>query len=239
MEAGIALAPGLTIDEKEQLENQVDNYLDVSSLVVGLGGVGLYPTMIMETTDVNWMAEVVSHEWVHNYLTLRPLGLNYETNAELRTMNETTASLAGKEIGSALIQQFYPEKIPPPPVPVNEDGSTVPAEPAAFDFRKEMHITRLEVDRLLALGKVDEAESYMESRRAVFLENGYLVRKLNQAYFAFHGAYADSPVSAAGKDPVGEAVRQLRAQTRSLADFLWKMSWLWSFDELQNLVNSN
>ncbi len=51
----------------------------------------------------------------------------------------------------------------------------------------------------------------MELRRQVFVDHGYIIRKLNQAYFAFYGAYADSPVSAAGEDPVGEAVRELRA----------------------------
>ena len=58
----------------EVLENQVDQSMDVSSLVVGIGGIGLYPTMVMETTDINGLAEVVAHEWVHNYLTLHPLG---------------------------------------------------------------------------------------------------------------------------------------------------------------------
>ena len=33
---------------------------------------------------------------------------------ELRTMNETTASIAGKEIGRALIERYYPELLPPP-----------------------------------------------------------------------------------------------------------------------------
>jgi hypothetical protein len=33
------------------------------------------------------------------------------------------------------------------------------------------------------------------------------LRKLNQAYFAFHGAYAASPRGAAGKDPVGRPSR--------------------------------
>ena len=48
-----------------------------------------------------------------------------------------------------------------------------------------MHLTRLEVDRLLAEGKINEAESYMESRRIFFWENGYLIRRLNQAILLF------------------------------------------------------
>jgi hypothetical protein len=77
----------------------------------------------------------------------------------------------------------------------------------------------------------------MEERRLVFLQNGYLLRKINQAYFAFHGAYADSPGGAAGEDPVGPAVRTLREQSESLADFVNTISWMWKFEQLQKAVN--
>jgi hypothetical protein len=101
-----------------------------------------------------------------------------------------------------------------------------------------MYITRVQVDELLAQGKIEEAEAYMEQRRQVFWENGYRhLRKLNQAYFAFHGAYASQPGGAAGaKDVVGEAVRQLRAQSASLAQFLERISWVTSFEQLQALT---
>ncbi|GAP17362.1 hypothetical protein, partial [Levilinea saccharolytica] len=111
-----------------------------------------------------------------------------------------------------------------------------PAEPPAFDFRAEMHITRVEADRLLADGKVDEAEAYMEARRQVFYANGYVLRRLNQAYFAFHGAYADTPLGAAGEDPVGPAVRALRAQSGSLREFLNRISWMDEFADLQKAL---
>ena len=44
----------------------------------------------------------------------------------------------------------------------------------------------------------------MEARREIFWQNGYAIRKLNQAYFAFYGAYADIPGGPAGEDPVAE-----------------------------------
>src|SRR4030065_1848839 len=109
----ISISPDITVDQMEALENQVDQSLNVSSLVVGIGGIGLYPTMVMETTDINWLAEVVAHEWVHNYLTLHPLGFSYMNSPELRTMNETVASIAGKELGRAVVEQYYPEVLPP------------------------------------------------------------------------------------------------------------------------------
>ncbi len=99
-----------------------------------------------------------------------------------------------------------------------------------------MRETRVHVDALLADGKIDEAESYMEARRLIFLQNGYLVRKLNQAYFAFYGAYADTPGGAAGQDPVGPAVRALRAKSKSLAEFVNAISWMTSFEQLQKAV---
>jgi hypothetical protein len=106
-----------------------------------------------------------------------------------------------------------------------------------FDFRAEMHETRVTADALLAEGKIEEAEAYMESRRLVFLQNGYLIRKLNQAYFSFYGAYADTPGGAAGEDPVGPAVRALREQSKSLADFVNTISWMTDFQQLKDAVS--
>jgi hypothetical protein len=99
-----------------------------------------------------------------------------------------------------------------------------------------MHTTRITVDAMLAAGKIEEAETYMETRRQIFWKNGYTIRKLNQAYFAFYGAYADVPGGAAGGDPVGPAVRALRAQSASLADFINRISWMTSFGELQSAI---
>ena len=73
----ISIQPGLSVDRQAALEDEVDQALDVSTLVVGIGGVGLYPPMVMESTDLNWLANTISHEWTHNFLTLRPLGVNY------------------------------------------------------------------------------------------------------------------------------------------------------------------
>ncbi|MFN2146414.1 MAG: hypothetical protein ACK2T7_13765, partial [Anaerolineales bacterium] len=125
----------------------------------------------------------------------------------------------------------------PPPAPPSEHSADQPApEPPAFDFRYEMYKTRVRVDELLAQGDVEKAEKYMEYRRGVFWENGYQIRKLNQAYFAFHGAYADSPVSSAGEDPVGAAVRQLREQSNSLIAFIDAISKVKSYAQLLALV---
>jgi hypothetical protein len=238
-DADISLSPELTLEDHIQLEENIDTSLNVSSLVVPIGGIGLYPTMVQETTSLNWLSEVVSHEWVHNFLTTRPLGLNYLTSQELRVMNETAASIAGKEIRNAVLETFYPELVPPE-TPQSPVPGKAPPNPPEFDFRVEMHETRLTVDQMLADGKIDEAELYMEMRRTFFWENGYRIRKLNQAYFAFYGAYADQPGGAAGatEDPVGQAVRTLRRQSPSLAAFLNRISWMTSFEQLLGALES-
>jgi hypothetical protein len=191
--------------------------------------------MIQENASLSWIAEVIAHEWAHNYLFFRPLGFLYETNLnvspELRTMNETAASLFGKAVSRMVLESYYPDQLPPPSA--SPLGPESPGSPPAFDFRAEMHLTRIEVDGLLALGKVDEAEAYMEARRQVFWDQGYHIRRLNQAYFAFYGAYADEPGGPAGVDPVGEAVRAFWDRSASPAEFLQKIARIRSFAELE------
>jgi len=234
-DAALSLIPDLTVDKQVSLENNVDRNLKVSSLVVPIGGIGTYPTMVERTTDLNWLSGTIAHEWTHNWLTWHPLGLNYDTTPQLRTMNETTADIVGGEIGQAMLKKYYPELV----AEFISDPVSLPLSPAKadFNFNAEMHTTRVHVDELLAQGKITEAESYMDQRRLVFWNNGYPIRKLNQAYFAFYGAYADVPGGAAGEDPVGPAVRALRAHSKSLSDFLHTIGGMTSFMQLQEAIS--
>ncbi|RJP50158.1 MAG: hypothetical protein C4583_11030 [Anaerolineaceae bacterium] len=238
----ISLQPGTTLEEQIVIENGVAQRLDVSTLVVPVGGIGTYPTMVMRTDYFTWQVGVVIHEWTHNFLTLRPLGMNYGTTPELRTMNETAASIVENEIGPLLLARFYPtltaSRADLGRVAWNPDLSQ-PDDPPPFDFRAEMHTTRVRADELLATGKIEEAEAYMETRRQFFWDNGYAIRKLNQAYFAFYGAYADIPGGPAGKDPVGPAVRALREQSASLANFLYTIAWMDSYEDLLAAIGQN
>lgn len=238
-EADISLLPDIKLSDITQLEDAVAKGLDVSALVVPIGGVGVYPTMVTSTEDLNWLVETVSHEWTHNYLTLRPLGALYYSTPDMRTINETAANITGTEIGHAVIREYYPERAPLPQPETSPQTAPAPRpSPPVFDFRAEMHTTRLKVDELLAAGKVAEAETYMEARRQFFWDNGYQIRKLNQAYFAFYGSYADQPGGAAGIDPVGAAVRLLRSESRNLSAFLNRISWITSYTALQRISDS-
>ena len=250
----ISLQPGIALEDQIKIEDDVARTMAASTLIVPVGGIGAYPTMVMRTEYFTWQVGVVVHEWVHNFLSLRPLGYNYSATPELRTMNETTASIVENEIGPLLLKRYYPtfsaSSLDPSTTrsPFGDFAGqrlglvawipniSLPDDPPPFDFRAEMHITRIRADELLAEGKIEEAEAYMEARRQFFWDNGYAIRKLNQAYFAFYGAYADVPGGAAGEDPVGPAVRALREQSASLADFLITIAKMDSYQDLLDAI---
>ena len=238
---GAMLRGDIELDEIEGIESQIDEGFSVSSLIEPIGGLAVYPAMMSETSNLQWAIEATAHEWVHHYFFfwLEPVGLNYEAKPDVRTINETAADIAGKAIRDKVLARYYPEFLPPPPPPPDPDAPPTPTpEPPAFDFIKEMRETRVNVDQLLAEGKIDEAETYMELRRRVFVENGYGIRKLNQAYFAFHGAYASDPGGgAAGENPVGEPVQQVWAASPSIKFFLEALAPITSRDMLLALLD--
>jgi hypothetical protein len=119
---------------------------------------------------------------------------------------------------------------------MRRDQPPAGTQSANFDFRAEMHDTRVTVDGLLAQGKVDEAEAFMEARRRVLWDHGYRIRKLNQAYFAFYGAYGAGGGGAAGVDVVGDAVRLLRRRSPSIAAFVNTMATFSTFEQLEAYV---
>jgi hypothetical protein len=242
-ETSYLLDPNLTTAQAESLETLVDEKMGVASLVVPIGGIALYPTMVYRSTALEWLSSTVAHEWIHIYLSYQPLGWNYDTSPELRTMNETTASIAGDEIGRKLMERYYPELLhrydTARQLASRQTGPIGPGTfPPPFNFNREMNKTRIRADELLAAGKIDEAEAYLETRRQIFWARGYNIRKLNQAFFAFYGAYADTPGGAAGADPVGPAVRELRARSATLKDFLDQIGKMNSFDDLKTYLET-
>lgn len=222
----ISLVPTLRLAQVEELERRTDE-LGVSSLVVPTGGMGSYPPIIPETSPLPSVIGGVIHEWVHNYLYFYPLGQHYSHSQELITMNETIASLVEEELSLLLEKRYYPEIYAQRMEPSREAEERV--EAGEFDFNAFMRETRLKVDELLAAGKVEEAETYMEERRKRLVEKGYYIRKLNQAYFAFHGSYATAPTSVS---PIGGQMKELRKRSPSLAHFLRTVAQMKSYQEL-------
>lgn len=229
------LVPNISTGDKDTMEQAIYDQLDQSGLVVPIGGLGTYPSMIRERGEINWLSDTTAHEWAHHYLSLRPLGVRYLDGPAMRTINETVASIVGQEIGPTVVARYYPEFLPPEVVePLTpEPPSRTPDEPPAFNFGAELAETRNTVDALLAEGKIEEAEAYMEERRAMFVSEGYMIRKLNQAFFAFYGGYATDPTGgAAGADPIGPMLREIRDASPSLRAFLRHVDTITSFDDL-------
>ncbi len=229
----------MSADEIDTLEQQIDVERDVSSLVVPLGGIALYPAMVLETASIPAALDTIAHEWLHHYLFAFPLGLTYFNGegfaGETRIINETTASRFGQEISRLALARYYPDLLPPPPRPPSDSPlpPSLPTERPAFDFAREMDITRRRVDELLAEGKIDEAEAYMEERRALFIENRYVIRKLNQAFFAFYGGYqAGTTPGVGGADPIGPAVEIIYRASPSLYEWIAIMRNITSRDDL-------
>ncbi len=98
------------------------------------------------------------------------------------------------------------------------------------EFNREMREIRRMVDEYLARGEVAAAEQFMEERRQYLAGKGYYLRKLNQAYFAFYGTYADSPTSIS---PIGLEFKKLREQSASVKDFLDRAAAITSREDLK------
>ncbi len=227
----------MPVDAIAALESQIDAAQNVSSLVVPLGGIALYPAMILETTSLEFAINTFAHEWLHHYLFAFPLGLNYDFAGEARIINETTAKIFGDEVAPLVLRRYYPDLAPPEVTPTVITEPTPNRTPdlnvqPPFDFGAAMHETRTTVDGLLADGRVEEAEAYMEERRALFVENGYNIRKLNQAYFAFYGGYQSGSPGAGGSDPIGPAVRAILDESESIHAWIVIMREITTREEL-------
>ena len=231
--AGVHLRPDLTIPEKEEIEDDVAQKFDVSTLVEELGGLGVWPTMLTDEASLPWILNTIAHEWLHTYMAFHPLGWHMFDSPEMDTINETVATIVGEEVGAEVAWRYY--GIPKPkPQPLPETSAELPPpDPNKFDFRVEMRRTRLKVDELLKEGKIEEAEAYMEARRKEFVEHGYYIRKLNQAYFAFHGTYA---TSSASTNPIGPDLRRLRQQMPDLATFVHAVQRISKPEDLEALL---
>ena len=204
------LQDGLPIERVQQLEAEAERDGETSALVVRIGAIATYPAIIPFTAGYRDALDRSAHEWMHHYLSFAPLGRGYGDSAESTTLNETVANMFGREMACRMVQCEVNVRAAP--------GAAAPdGAQTAFDFTAEMRGLRREVEALLAQGMIDDAEALMEGRRRVFLDNGYYIRRINQAYFAFHGSYADS---AGSIDPIGPKFAQLRERSASLEAFI-------------------
>ncbi len=225
----IVLQPSISLEEMEAVEVEADK-LGVSSLVVELGGFATYPSFVTNDASLRFTLDTVTEEWLHQYLVFKPLGFRYlldltgvARNYEIATINETLAGMVSKEIETIVYEKYY----------IEYESQQSQVDESEFDFNREMREIRRAVDQYLARGEIEQAEEFMEQKRQYLASKGYYIRKLNQAYFAFHETYADKPTSIS---PIGEELKELRRQSASLKDFLNTVAAMTSRQELKEAL---
>ncbi len=201
----VLLDPGLSLPDMTRLEAAVEADGRWSALVQGIGGLGSYPAIVHDARSYAATVNTIAHEWTHNYLFFYPLGFHFFDSRELRTMNETVANMVGDEIADALRRAHPAVRPQESPAADRSESDAVLAQ------------LRRDVDALLAAGRVEDAEALMEATRLELAELGRDFRRINQAFFAARGVYADSPASSS---PIGALLQALRGEADSLAAFI-------------------
>ena len=217
----VLLEPDMDVLVRDELEKRLFDWYGVSALVDNLAGLATYPLLVSDLYPLRDLLRVAAHEWLHAYFLFRPLGRNIYTSEAMFSLNETIADVAGRELGDTAFARMGGD--------LSENASRYLA-PEQRDpvFTREMRETRETVEELLADGKVEEAEEYMKRRWWDFRLGGYGLRKLNQAYFAFRGRYAESPASVS---PIGREVNEMRGYHHDVGSFIKTVAKLSSYEE--------
>ena len=212
--APVLLEADLAPEEIVAIEAALEASGEYSALVDTIGGVAAFPAIVRATRTYTSLVDTITHEWVHHYLFFYPLGRAFFDSTNLRTINETVANMVADEImplilaAYPLVEARSPSRLPSPSTPATSTRAQTDA--LLFDLRRE-------VDALLDRGDIDIAERRMEEVRLQLEDLGRNIRRINQAFFAFNGVYADRPESSS---PIGPILRDLRAQSLSLIAFM-------------------
>jgi hypothetical protein len=231
LERSYLLRPGIPREEVEEIEREAEVEGDSSALVVQTGGVATYPSVLADLDDYEGLVDTVFHEWIHQYLLMYPLGRSYFNSGETRTLNESVANIAGSELARVYLERYGRLEAEPA---VATPSPTTAAE-AAFDFTAEMRALRTEVEALLAGGEIDEAEALMAEKRDYFEEKGRYIRRLNQAFFAHYGFYADTGASI---DPIGPGLQDLLERSGSPGEFVRRAAGITSRGNLEEVLQT-
>ena len=218
--------PSITGAERHSLEKSAESDGKTSALVDDLAGIGTYPAIVSDSTSLRNLLRTAAHEWLHNYWILHPLGRNMWDSTEMRTINETSANIAGNEIGDLAFQLMGED--------LSDSINKYKHQSALSHWDNQLIETRKEVDRLLSLNEIEKAEKLMKEKTWELRLAGYGVRKINQAYFAFRGQYADGPASTstAGKD-----LQEYRSYFPDVGSFIRSISTVSSNKQFLELLN--
>ncbi|MCI0786485.1 MAG: hypothetical protein J4O09_09245 [Chloroflexi bacterium] len=218
----VLLAPGIGDEERNRIEDRLFFEENLSALVEDTGGVAVYPSVVSDSGRLHHAVVIAAHEWLHHWFFFHSLGQHFWDSSDMTTLNETAATIGGEEIGDRAFTAMTGETV------VRDSNASGPQDPDAFDYDKAMRQTRMRTEELLGQGKILEAEAYMEERRQTMVANGFLIRKINQAFFAFHGSYAANPASIS---PINDQLKVLRNRSASLEEFLNTVAGFGSYRE--------
>ena len=232
----VLIDPKISNEDMSLIENELVDSHNISAVILQTGGLASYPNVI-PTTHLKRLVDIAAHEWLHAYLAFYPLGQAYFSGGDIRSINETLADIFGREVGRRVYSEVTGDQFVAPTRP--ETASKAVKEEAVvedtetFSFNRFMGETRSNTDKLLAQGLIEEAEAYMESRRVELLDYGYHIRKINQAYFAFHGTYGESPSSTS---PIAGYLWDLREQVETVGDLVKLLRPIRTYVEFEQLL---
>jgi len=218
----VLLAPGIGDEERNRIEDRLFFEENLSALVEDTGGVAVYPSVVSDSGSLHHAVVIAAHEWLHHWFFFHSLGQHFWDSSDMTTLNETAATIGGEEIGDRAFTAMTGERV------IRDSNALGPQDPDAFDYDKAMRQTRMRTEELLGQGQILEAEAYMEERRQTMVANGFLIRKINQAFFAFHGSYAANPASIS---PINDQLKELRNRSASLEEFLNRVAGFGSYRE--------
>ena len=222
----IMLHPDIPGFERNRIETKLLEDYNLSAPVDNLAGLSTFPSLVSDLEQLRSVLQTSAHEWLHSFFFFRSFGQNYQASEEMFTLNETVADLVGRELGDTTFARIGGDLS----VSSSRYLSREKSDPT---LAREMRETRLRTEELLAQGKVEEAEEYMKKRWWRLRLGGYRIRKLNQAYFAFRGRYAEGPASLS---PIGQEVNELRDLFPDVASFVKAVSRVSSYQQFLNLL---
>ncbi len=224
----VLLHAELPRDGFSEIEAAVEGSGEHAALVTAVGGVALYPALVVTSRDYQGMLHLIAHEWMHHYLVFYPLGQAYGRSGTLRTINETVPDIVGEELTEIVTERF--------PRVSSPEGVAAAMERQAIRDATDpiLRALRLEVDALLAAGEIETAEALMEETRLKLAAMGRTFRRINQAFFAFRGAYGANPATVT---PWGDRLFALRERSDSLAHFLSQVRQIGSDADAERLLN--
>ena len=226
MVGAVFLDPDIEPFERDEIERQVFEDVDYAAYVDDISGLASFPNMVSDVYSMRHVLRTAAHEWMHSYWFFHPFGRNYFASEEMTTLNETAATIVGNEIGDIVFDRMGGD--------LSENARRYDAaDRVDKNFTKFMRDTRLEAERLLSEGMIEGAEEYMRERQWALRLRGYYIRKLNQAYFAFRGRYADSPASIS---PAGDQMDELRSYMSDVGEFIRVISEVSNPEEFEELL---